>query len=102
MLYKISATFNQDNLKEFYTKLTDGTIASQDPDGKEILASMKRAKIIDIGLISWYERCFCAIPLQHERTTVYDHYFETFTPVLVDEVNEDIEGKSFWEYMKKA
>ena len=102
MLYKITATINTAKIKEFYTKLTDGSIASQDPDGKEMLASMKRAKITDTGLVTWYERCFCAIPLQHERSTVYDHYFDTFTPILVDEVKEDISGQSFWEHMKTA
>jgi len=100
MLYKITATINTAKLKEFYTKLTDGTIASQKPDGQEMLASMKRAKMTQKGLVVWYETCFCAVPLNHERTTVYDHYFETFTPVLVDEVKEDISGQSFWEHMK--
>ncbi len=100
MLYKITATINEAKIKEFYTKLTDDTIASLKPDGQEMLASMQRAKIDDKKNVTWYERCFCAVPLNHERSTVYDLYFETFVPILVDETKDDIKGISFWDYMK--
>ena len=101
MLYKIKATYKEDKLKEFYTKLTDDSIASQEPDGKEILASMHHAKINQNNVVTWYETCFCTIPLNHERTTVYDYYFDTFIPTLVEEKKEDIKGNSFWEYMER-
>ena len=101
MLYKITATYKEDRLKEFYTKLTDGSIASQEPDGKEMLASMQRAKINQNNVVTWYETCFCAIPLNHERTTVYDYYFDAFTPTLVENEKDDIQGESFWEFMAK-
>lgn len=100
MLYKITATYKPNKLKEFYTKLTDGSIASQEPDGQEMLASIQRAKIDNENTVTWYESCFCAIPLNHERTTVYAHYFDTFKPTLVKDVKDDIVGTSFWEYMQ--
>ena len=99
MLYKITATYKQNKLKEFYMKLTDGTIAAQEPDGKEMLASMQRAKIDENNLVTWYETCFCTIPLNHERTTVYDDYFKTFIPILVEKEKDMIKGESFWQFM---
>ena len=100
MLYRVEAKFHNDLLKEFFTKLTDGTIENQKPDGLEIIASMKRAKLKDNNCLEWYERCFCATPLKHERETIYDTYLYDFQTTLVDEIKEDIEGNSFWEYME--
>ena len=100
MLYRVEAKFHNDLLKEFFTKLTDGTIENQKPDGLEILASMKRAKIKDDFSLEWYETCFCATPLKHERETIYDTYLYAFKTTVVDEIKDDIEGNYFWEYMK--
>ena len=47
MLYKVQAKIVEENLDKFYKKLNDGTIYNQIPDGKEIVASMKRAKLIE-------------------------------------------------------
>ena len=47
MYYTVNARFKSETAAEYLQKLTDGTIASQKPDGKEILASMKRAIIDD-------------------------------------------------------
>jgi len=100
MIYKIQATYKKEMLKEFFSKLTDGSIESLKPDGIEMLHSMQNAKISSDNFIVWYELCFCEVPLNHERTTVYDKYFDTFTPVLVEKKEDDILGKSFWEYMR--
>ena len=100
MLYRVKAKFHNDLLKEFFNKLTDGTIENQKPDGLEILASMKRAKIKDDISLEWYESCFCVTPLKHERESIYDTYLYDFKTTLVDEVKDDIEGNSFWEYME--
>ena len=35
MIYKVKARIIEDNIGEFYRKLTDGTIAKQKPDGNE-------------------------------------------------------------------
>ncbi|PHQ92697.1 MAG: hypothetical protein COB42_00850 [Sulfurimonas sp.] len=100
MLYKIQAKYKKERLKDFFSKLTDGSIESLKPDGTEILHSMKNAKISSDNIIVWYESCFCEIPLNHERTTVYDKYFDAFIPDLVERRKDDIVGKSFWEYMR--
>jgi len=100
VLYKIKAKYHKDLLRDFFRKLTDGTIENQKPDGLEMIASMKKAKIVEDNSVEWYERCFCEIPLNHERTTVYDTYFYEFEPMLVHEVSDDIMGDSFWEYME--
>lgn len=79
MLYKVKAKFHTDLLAEFFTKLSDGTIEHQKPDGLEMVASMKKAKVTDENTIEWYERCFCETPLKHERATVYDTYLYDFS-----------------------
>jgi hypothetical protein len=100
MLYRVESKFHNDLLKEFFSKLSDGTIENQKPDGSEIVASMKRAKIKDNLSLEWCEKCFCATPLKHERESIYDTYLYTFQSTLVDELKDDIEGNSFWEYME--
>jgi len=100
MLYKVEAKFDNDLVEKFFTKLTDGTIKNQKPDGEEIVASMRRAKIKDNQTLEWYEQCFCATPLKHERETIYDTYLYDFKTTLLDEVKDDIEGDSFWDYME--
>ena len=50
MHYTITARFKLETAAEFYRRLTDGTIENQKPDGKEIVASMRRAKIDHEGV----------------------------------------------------
>ena len=45
VIYSVKARYSKEKMKEFYQKLTDGTIQNQKPDGQEIINSMKRAKI---------------------------------------------------------
>jgi len=45
VIYSVKARFIEEKTREFYQKLTDGTIKNQKPDGNEIIESMKRAKI---------------------------------------------------------
>ena len=75
MIYKVRAKIIEEKLRDFYEKLTDGTINSQRPDGEEMVSSMKRAVLTEPGFIEWFEMCFCPTPLQHERATHYDSYF---------------------------
>jgi len=99
MIYKIRSKFIEERLGDFYEKLTDGTINNQHPDGQEIVASMKRAKLTIPGVVEWFEMCFCPTPLQHERKTNYDLYFSDIETELVEDYGE-VEGKSFWSYME--
>ena len=100
MLYKVRAKIIEENLSIFYEKLIDGTIYNQHPDGKEIVASMKRARLTKSGIVEWFETCFCPTPLKHERETQYDYYFSEINTELVEESGK-MNGKSFWSYMEK-
>ena len=99
MIYKVKAKYVKDKTDEFFQKLTDGTITGQQPDGKEIVASMERAKMTGDGVIEWFETCYCESPLKHERETVYDFYLSDFETELVEEKGE-ITGDSFWDYLR--
>ena len=101
MHYTVVARFISNTAAEFHRLLTDGTIESQKPDGKEIVASMKRAKIDEAGVVHWSEVCYCPTPLQHERATVYDHYFETIQTEEVEDYVE-FEGEDFMEHLADA
>jgi len=98
MIYKVKAKYKPEKLLAFFKKLTDGSIARQKPDGTEIVESMKRAKITESETIEWFEMCFCPTPLQHERTTVYDHFLEDISTYTAENY-EEVEGDSFWDYM---
>ena len=100
MLYKVRAKIIEENLGRFYEKLTDGTIDNQHPDGNEIVASMKRARLTKSGIVEWFENCGCSTPLKHERETQYDYYFSEINTELVEESGK-MNGKSFWSYMEK-
>ncbi len=99
MIYKVQARYIEDKAGEFFQKLTDGAIASQQPDGQEIVSSMKKAKIVREGIIEWFETCYCDTPLKHERETVYDLYLNDITTELVDAKGET-KGESFWNYLR--
>lgn len=101
MIYSVTAKFDKKKMKEFYQKLTDGTIEHQKPDGKEIVDSMKRAKIKSDNQIIWSEQCYCTPPLKHERETVYDRYlFDIKTEPI--EQYEEYEGIPFMKYLEKS
>ena len=100
MIYSVKARFQKEKLPEFYKKLTDGTIENQKPDGKEIIDSMKRAKITTDNEIVWSETCYCSPPLKHERQTVYDKYLTDIITTPIEDY-EEYDGESFMEYLKK-
>ena len=85
MIYDVSAKLNVERAAEFHDKLTNGTIARQEPDGNEIVAAMARARVSDDGQVRWTETCFCPTPLQHERETYLDRYFQNIKTRLVDD-----------------
>ena len=53
------------------------------------------------GIIQWYETCYCATPLKHERGTVYDRYLEDIRTSEVGKYG-DVSGESFWSYLQRA
>jgi hypothetical protein len=98
MYYTVTAHFKPETAAEFLGKLTDGTIEKQKPDGKEIVASMKRAVIDNNGVVRWSEVCYCPTPLQHERATVYDNFFDN---IQTEEVEDYVafDGEPFIAYL---
>jgi len=98
MIYKVKARVIDETSGEFYRKLADGTVAKQQPDGEEIVASMKRAVLTGPGVAEWYEECFCPTPLYHERQTQYDRHFTDVTTTEAEGYGE-IKGESLWDYM---
>lgn len=98
MLYRIQAKPVEATLQIFYRRLTDGTIENQEPDGKEIVASMRRATI-ENGLVEWRETCYCDPPLRHERATVYDQFFADMR-ILPADTKPQQNGTGFWGYLE--
>ena len=84
MIYAVTAHLVEGREAEFHRRLTDGSIAAQRPDGMEIVASMRRARIADDGTVRWTELCYCSPPLRHERETVLDRYFADLETEPVD------------------
>ena len=99
MEYRVRAKPIKEKLSAFYKVLTDGSVENQRPDGSEIVASMRRAKVTSPGIIEWYETCYCPTPLQHERETVYDQYLTNIETVPAVDTPE-ITGESFWSILK--
>jgi hypothetical protein len=99
MIYSVKARFRENKMPEFYHKLTDGTILSQEPDGQEIADSMKRATITGPGTIQWTETCYCSPPLKHERQTVYDKYLFDLETMPTDG-HKQYAGESFMGHLK--
>ncbi len=85
MLYAVSARLVSKRARELHTRLTDGSIAAQRPDGSEIVAAMRRARVASDGTVRWTETCFCPTPLKHERETVLDRFFSNIETEPIDE-----------------
>lgn len=100
MIYHIRAKFREQTAAEFFARLTDGTIENQEPDGRELVASMNRAVVAKNGIIEWSEMCYCAPPLAHERATVLDAYFDEITVEPIDSY-ESYHGRAFIEYLRE-
>jgi hypothetical protein len=96
MLYSVSAKLISDRAPEFNRRLTDGSIAAQRPDGAEIVAAMRRARVGSDGAVRWTETCFCPTPLQHERAMVLDRYFTEIETKVIDK-SETFDGAPFMD-----
>jgi hypothetical protein len=84
MIYAVTARLIEELAGEFARRLGDGSIASQEPDGREIVRSMARARIAPDGSVRWTETCYCETPLAHERRTVLNRYFTGIETEPVD------------------
>lgn len=100
MIYKVCARLKTGTAADFLEKLTDGTIENLQPDGAEMVASMKRAVVTADGSVKWSEKCFCITPLAHERATVLDRYFEDLSTEPIDDYR-NYKGQPFIGYLKQ-
>jgi hypothetical protein len=98
MLYAVSARVVPDLAREFHARLTDGSIAAQRPDGAEIVAAMKRARVAPDGAARWTETCYCPTPLKHERATVLDRYFTGIETRVIDKP-ETFDGAPLMDWL---
>ncbi|NNF77101.1 MAG: hypothetical protein HKN05_03640 [Rhizobiales bacterium] len=99
MIYHVKAKLRDDTAREFLSKLTDGTVAAQRPDGSEIIASMERAVVNPAGQVEWSELCYCSPPLAHERETVLDLHFTDISTEPA-EAHTRYEGRPFMEHLR--
>lgn len=99
-MYVVRAQPRTRELGGFWELLNDGTIRSQEPDGREIIDAMKRA-VINGDRVEWYETCYCSPPLRHERATVYDRFFEDLHTEPI-EAPIHLKGQSFWDYVRDS
>jgi hypothetical protein len=98
MKYSVRARPRIEKLPTLWIILNDGTVEQQEPDGKEILASMRRALIVE-GEARWNETCYCTPPLLHERL-VYDQFF---TDIEIEPLKNlaPLGGERFWDYLRE-
>jgi len=98
-LYLIRARPIIAEMARFWDLLNDGTIETQEPDGGEIVSSMRRA-VINRDRVEWPETCYCSPPLRHERATVYDQFFADMEIGPLDST-APAGGESFWHYLEE-
>ena len=100
MIYAVTARLIEDRAGEFARRLADGSIKAQEPDGREIVRAMARARLAPDGTVRWTETCYCETPLAHERRTVLDRYFSTIETEPVDthaDAHADPGGRTLME-----
>jgi hypothetical protein len=100
MYYKVTARLKEGRGPELLRRIQDGSIASQKPDGSEIVAAMKRAVVSENGQTEWSEVCYCSPPLAHERQTVLDRYFTDIESEVVDGYQQHA-GSPFTDLLAK-
>ena len=98
-IYRVTARFWEDTAAELRRRLDDGSIAAQQPDGQEIVDSLGRAVVTEMGDVRWSETCYCDPPLAHERATVLDHFFDDLRTEPID-AYEPYEGRPFLGFLQ--
>ena len=96
--YIVRARPIAEEMAQFWDLLNEGTIGAQEPDGAEIVASMRRA-VVKGDKVEWSETCYCSPPLRHERSTVYDRFFADMEIEPLARPTR-LEGKRFWDQLR--
>lgn len=98
MIYSVRARWLSHAAADFYRQLIDGTLAKEHPAGREILASMRRARVTAPNVVQWTESCHCQPPLDRDRRTVYDSHFGDMEATPVHE--HDLQpGQPFMQFL---
>lgn len=100
MFYRVTARLKKGMAGSLKQALFDDTIRHQKPDGQEIVDSMERAIVSHDGVVEWSEVCYCDPPLQHERHTVFDRYFDEISIKPVDSYQQHT-GRRFMSYLQE-
>ena len=99
MIYHVQASLREEIAAALLEKLTDGSVARQQPDGPELVASMERAVVNAEGRVEWSEKCFCPSPLYHERATVLDQHFGDIITEPI-EAHASYAGQPLMKYLR--
>lgn len=91
--YLVHAQAKNEKLAELKDRLDNGEIRAMRPFGQALDGSLRGAKVLASGEISWEELDYCSPPLAMERAAVLDDYF---TGLSVEKVTKG-EG---WQHLK--
>jgi len=86
--YCVRAHLKPTQAAELLEELTTGRIRQLKPEGTEIHRALSQARVHGDGTVEWGEMCFCATPLDHERQTVLDRFFDGLTTREVEGPHE--------------
>ena len=79
MRYLVTARVKKDQRDTLRRAIDDGSLGDGSIAGDEYLRDMAHARELADGRVKWVETCFCATPLQEERS--YWEEFFTFDQI---------------------
>jgi hypothetical protein len=75
MRYLVTARVKEGQRDVLRAAIEDGSLGAGSVAGDEYLRDMAHARELADGRVKWVETCFCATPLQEERT-YWEEFFE--------------------------
>ena len=75
MRYLVKAKVKPGQEKPLLAAIESGTLGQGSVAGDEYLENMDKARIAEDGVCTWVEVCFCATPLEEERS-YWEQYFD--------------------------
>ena len=80
--YLVTARSKSEAMEELKSRLDSDEIAEIRPFGSEMSQALRRARLMEDGLATWEEICYCLTPLLQERE-VLDKYFSNIQTEVV-------------------
>jgi hypothetical protein len=87
-LYLVRAIPRKELMENLQKELDSGRISRLRPFGEALQYSLENARI-DAGYVYWVEEDYCSPPLDMERKSVLDRYFDD---IIVERVGSEDEG----------